>query len=296
MNDQEWVEKFYDYYNQHSFPIEHLEKVEQLVDEYLQNDPKGLRRFVKFLDRAERMTKIEKMGRETTSKHDISQLSRDLLMAYCSIYPEELPCLVVDIITIEKIGNMLKICTSINENWERALKGWDEEMKTAVYFLIDKDEEDEAFLKEKLRIDDSLLQDMIEHVEERNKEYDEKTYSRIYSLSENADNAIQEIRILTFLCRNSPTTVKTIQNIYSVNKSWLTMAIRDWKKEKLIQVRNKPLTLVKTKGLEKHLKMYLKPDLTDFYDVLDKKGGSALTSGVVELLNKLDEIVRNEGK
>lgn len=49
MSEQESVEEFYSYYNGHSLPIEHIPRVEALLNGYIKNDPNGLRRLVGFL-------------------------------------------------------------------------------------------------------------------------------------------------------------------------------------------------------------------------------------------------------
>ena len=85
-----------------------MDKIEALLQEYGNSDLKGLRRFVKLLESTERMAEFEKRGREISSRHDISKISLDLLMAYCTVYSEELPCLIVDVLNRKEIGYTLE--------------------------------------------------------------------------------------------------------------------------------------------------------------------------------------------
>lgn len=74
----------------------------------------------------------------------------------------------------------------------------------------------------------------------------------------------------------------------------MTLKIREWKKDRLVKVKNKPFTLVRTNRLRNHLEVYVKPTLTDTYVFPNKKGVTSISEDVIVLMNKLDEIVRNE--
>lgn len=295
VNSQEWVAKFYRYYNNHSLPVKHLNRIEELLTEYANNDPKGFRRLVKFLRGTEQVNEIEKMESGIRTKHDISQKATDLLIAYCAIYLEELPCMLMDIIDKPEGKTTMEVCISLNEDWKAMLNWWGVKKRIYLYIIVDKDEQEEAFLKERLELNDVLIdnfnlnieKEMEGFIEEVNSgKKNEKALSRTVFTGE-PEKLLLEVKILTYICRKSSARVKEVLFKYGVSRGWMTLKIREWKKDKLIQIKNKPLTLVRTNRLRNHLDTYIIPN---------KKGIPSDSEGVIVLANRLDEIVRNEGR
>ncbi|MBA7547498.1 hypothetical protein ES705_39920 [subsurface metagenome] len=197
-----------------------------------------------------------------------------------------------------KPGKMLETCKSFADEWDMVLNIWSEKMKILLYSLIVKYEEDAEFLEKKLNLDRNQIMRSIQRIKGLAKEKidnNEKMFDALAVPSE-PEKRILETKVLSYICRNSPVTVKTILNKYALSKGWLTLNVRKWKKEKLIQVKNKPLMLVKTKNLTKKLKSYLKPNLTDVYEFTKGRELVGLASETIDFINRLDEIVRNEGK
>lgn len=153
----DWEKKFYSYYNQHSFPIKYLPQVELLLHEYAESDPKGLRRFVTFLDKIDQAPKDEKRVEELDAAHGVSPIALGYLLLYCATFPEGLPCMLADFLTNHKVGKTLEASKRINDNWDKRREIWDTETKYTFYALISPDEKDAAFLEEKLRITDKSL-------------------------------------------------------------------------------------------------------------------------------------------
>jgi len=139
MNVSDLEEKFYSYYNRHSFPVKHLTQVEMLLRDYAVNDPKGLRRLVAFLDKYEQ-TKEDEMETAT------------YLLLYCLAFPESLPCMITDFLLDKKVGKTLEASKRISENWNERREIWDNDFKYSFYALVSPDKKDAAFLQEKFGI------------------------------------------------------------------------------------------------------------------------------------------------
>lgn len=245
------------------------------------------------------MTELDKSGRVIRTPHDISQNALGLLTYYCVTYPEELPCLLVDIFLKTELGKTEISCKTFYENWSEGIKSWNVEDRASIYFLIEPDETESLLLKDRLRLNDDILEKCFDIMNNAVQEISAELKSekiQFFELTKKSEEFLLEIRVLTYVCRRSPVKVEDLLKIYAVNKSWMTLKIRKWKMERIISTKNKPLTLIKRKGLKTHLLPHVKPDLVDTHYIIRNGETFQLSEQVINYYKQLDEIVRNEGK